>query len=133
MLELVIRAFQRGQTPESIVQSFDTLSLPDVDAIARYYLESPSAIDAYLATCDQRADAMRERLEAAGMTARDGKATQTEPSPSQTSGACIASNIRKAWPMTWVPCGHSIVQNSLIRLTDVWQVNRLAKHVTRRS
>lgn len=73
LLELVIRAFQRGQTPESIIQSFDTLSLLDVYAVVSYYLANPSAIDSYLATCDQRADAMREKLEAAGMTARVGK------------------------------------------------------------
>lgn len=73
LLELVIRAFQRGQTPEAIVQSFDTLSLPDVYAVVSYYLANPAAIDAYLATCDERADAMRNKLEAAGMTARVGK------------------------------------------------------------
>src|SRR5215203_5007069 len=28
LLELVIRAFQRGETPEGIVQSYDTRSLP---------------------------------------------------------------------------------------------------------
>ena len=33
LLELVIRAFQRGETPEGIVQSYDTLSLPDVYAV----------------------------------------------------------------------------------------------------
>lgn len=73
LLELVIRAFQRGQTPESIIQSFDTLSLLDVYAVVSYYLANPSAIDAYLTTCDQRADAMREKLEAADMTLRVGK------------------------------------------------------------
>lgn len=30
LLELVIHAFQRGATPEGIVQSCSTLSLPDV-------------------------------------------------------------------------------------------------------
>ena len=30
LLELVINAFQRGETPEGIVQSYDTLSLPDL-------------------------------------------------------------------------------------------------------
>ncbi len=33
LLELVIHAFQRGETPEGIVQSYDTLSLPDVYAV----------------------------------------------------------------------------------------------------
>src|ERR1700675_4896672 len=41
LLELVIRAFQRGETPEGIVQSYDTLSLPDVYAVVGYYLAKP--------------------------------------------------------------------------------------------
>jgi uncharacterized protein (DUF433 family) len=73
LLELVIRAFQRGQTPEGIVQSFDTLSLPDVYAVVSYYLANPATINTYLATCDQKAEAMRQKLEAAGMTGRIGK------------------------------------------------------------
>jgi uncharacterized protein (DUF433 family) len=73
LLELVIRAFQRGQTPEGIVQSFDTLSLPDVYAVVSYYLANPIPVDEYLCACDQRAEAMRQKLEAAGMTGGVGK------------------------------------------------------------
>lgn len=73
LLELVIRAFQRGQTPESIVQSYDTLSLPDVYAVVSYYLVNPAPIDAYLGACDQKAEVMRQKLEAAGMTGRVSK------------------------------------------------------------
>lgn len=73
LLELVIHAFQRGQTPEGIVQSYDTLSLPDVYAVVSYYLANPAPIDAYLRSCDQRAEAMRKKLEAVGMTGCGGK------------------------------------------------------------
>lgn len=73
LLELVIRAFQRGQTPEGIVQSYDTLSLPDVYAVVSYYLANPAPIDEYLRTCDQKAEAQRQKLEAAGMTGGVGK------------------------------------------------------------
>ena len=73
LLELVIRAFQRGQTPEAIIQSFDTLSLPDVYAVVSYYLANPKPINAYLAICEQKAKAMRQKLEAADMTGRVGK------------------------------------------------------------
>jgi uncharacterized protein (DUF433 family) len=41
LLELVIRAFQAGATPEAIVQSYDTLKLPDVYAVVSYYLSTP--------------------------------------------------------------------------------------------
>jgi uncharacterized protein (DUF433 family) len=70
LLELVIRAFQRGQTPESIVQSYDTLRLPEVYAVVSYYLANPAPVDEYLLRCDQQAHAMHRKLEAAGMSGR---------------------------------------------------------------
>jgi uncharacterized protein (DUF433 family) len=73
LLELVIRAFQRGQTPESIVQSYDTLGLSDVYAVVSYYLANPAPFDEYLRHCDEKAEAVRRKLEAAGMTGRIGK------------------------------------------------------------
>jgi uncharacterized protein (DUF433 family) len=73
LLELVIRAFQRGQTPEGIVQSYDTLSLPEVYAVVSYYMANPAAIDEYLRTCDQKAEAVRRKLDAAGMISRTSK------------------------------------------------------------
>lgn len=73
LLELVIRAFQRGQTPEAIIQSYDTLGLADVYAVVSYYLANPAPIDEYLDACDQKAGAMCQKLEAAGMTGRVNK------------------------------------------------------------
>jgi hypothetical protein len=73
LLELVIRAFQRGQTPESIVQSYDTLRLPDVYAVVSYYLANPAPVDEYLRGRDNEAEAVRHKLEAAGMTGRVSK------------------------------------------------------------
>ena len=70
LLELVIRAFQRGQTLESIVQSYDTLDLKDVYAVISYYLTNPDPFEEYLRRCDLEAEAVRSKLEAAGMTNR---------------------------------------------------------------
>src|SRR5438128_946054 len=64
LLELVIHAFQRGATPEAIVQSFDTLSLPDVYAVVSYYLADPRPIDEYLRHCDTAAEETRRKIEA---------------------------------------------------------------------
>jgi uncharacterized protein (DUF433 family) len=64
LLELVIRAFQRGETPEGIVQSYDTLSLPDVYAVVGYYLARPQPIDEYLRQRDEAAAETRRKLEA---------------------------------------------------------------------
>jgi uncharacterized protein (DUF433 family) len=64
LLELVIHAFQRGETPEGIVQSYDTLSLPDVYAVIGYYLTKPGPIDEYLRQKDEAAAETRRRIEA---------------------------------------------------------------------
>jgi uncharacterized protein (DUF433 family) len=41
LLELVLRVFQAGATPEAIVQSYDTLHLADVYAVISRYLAAP--------------------------------------------------------------------------------------------
>src|SRR5437764_8106812 len=56
LLELVIRAFQEGATPEAIVQRYSTLALPDVYAVIAYYLRHRSEIEAYLAERERKAE-----------------------------------------------------------------------------
>src|SRR5205807_6280432 len=63
LLELVIRAFQDGATPEAIVQRYSTLALPDVYAVITYYLRHRSEIEAYLAQREQKAEEVRQPLE----------------------------------------------------------------------
>jgi|SRR5579884_802934 len=63
LLELVIRAFQDGATPETIVQRYSTLSLPDVYAVITYYLNHRSEIEDYLAQREQQAEEVRQRIE----------------------------------------------------------------------
>jgi uncharacterized protein (DUF433 family) len=63
LLELVIHAFQRGQTPESIVQSYDTLNLADVYAVISFYLANPTPIDEYLRHRDASASDLRAKFE----------------------------------------------------------------------
>jgi uncharacterized protein (DUF433 family) len=63
LLELVIRAFQDGTTPESIVQRYSTLSLPDVYTVINHYLRHRSEIENYLARREQRADEVRQRIQ----------------------------------------------------------------------
>ena len=62
LLELVIRAFQDGATPEMIVQRYPTLTLSAVYAVIAYHLRHPEESRAYLARRDEQADALRERL-----------------------------------------------------------------------
>ena len=63
LLELVIRAFQDGATPEAIVQQYATTTLPDVYSVIGYYLRHRDEIDAYLAERDRMAEEVRQRIE----------------------------------------------------------------------
>src|SRR5947207_13576788 len=64
LLELVIRAYQRGASPQEIVRIYDTLLLGDVFAVIAYYLAHPEEIDEYLRRCDGEAKALRRKIEA---------------------------------------------------------------------
>lgn len=63
LLELVIRAFQDGATPETIVQRYSALALPDVYAVIAYYLRHRDEIEEYLARREREAAQVRERIE----------------------------------------------------------------------
>lgn len=63
LLELVIRAFQDGATPETIVQRYSALTLADVYAVIAYYLRHRSEVEGYLARRDQEAEKARGRIE----------------------------------------------------------------------
>lgn len=63
LLELVIRAFQHGESPEGIVRSYGTLDLADVYAVVSRYLANPAPFDDYLRQCDDQAEAVRREIE----------------------------------------------------------------------
>lgn len=63
LLELVVRAFQDGATPEAIVQRYPTLALPDVYAVIAYYLRHREEIEDYLARREKRAAQVQKRIE----------------------------------------------------------------------
>jgi len=63
LLDLVIRAFQDGATPETIVQRYSTLALRDVYAAIAYYLRHRSEVDLYLAGREEKAEEVRQRLQ----------------------------------------------------------------------
>lgn len=63
LLELVIRAFQDGATPETIVQQYSTLAMPDVYAVIAYYLRHRSEVEEYLSQREQKAEEVRQRIE----------------------------------------------------------------------
>ncbi len=62
LLELVIRAFQDGATPEAIAQRYDTLVLSDVYAVVAYYLRHRADVEAYMAAREQQADEIQQQF-----------------------------------------------------------------------
>jgi uncharacterized protein (DUF433 family) len=65
LLEIVIRAFQDGASPESIVQRYSTLALSDVYHTIGYYLRHQDVVEAYLIQREQLAEAVQQRLSGA--------------------------------------------------------------------
>src|SRR5258708_18467418 len=63
LLELVLRAFKAGATPEAIVQSYDTLKLAEVYAVVSCYLANPAPVEDYLRQCDDAAAENRRNIQ----------------------------------------------------------------------
>jgi uncharacterized protein (DUF433 family) len=64
LLELVVRAFQDGSTPESIVQRYPSVTLGDVYGVIAYYFHHKADIERYLAEREQKAGEVQRRIEA---------------------------------------------------------------------
>jgi uncharacterized protein (DUF433 family) len=62
LLETVIRAFQDGASPESIVHRYSTLSLSDVYNTIGYYLRHKDTVETYLNQREQLAQSVQQRL-----------------------------------------------------------------------
>jgi uncharacterized protein (DUF433 family) len=63
-LETVLGAYERGDTPQEIVEGFPDLSLADVHAIVAYYLRNREEVDAYMQAQDAEGDELRKKFEA---------------------------------------------------------------------
>ncbi len=62
LLELVIRAFQDGAKPESIVSAYTTLSLADVYAVIACYLRHRDEVEQYLAEREKKAEEVHAKF-----------------------------------------------------------------------
>jgi len=62
-LDVIVRAFDAGASPEEIVESFPTLALPDVYTTIAYILRRRADVDGYMATQAEKAEALREKIE----------------------------------------------------------------------
>lgn len=64
VLELVLRAHQRGASPRDIVRMYDSLSLADVYAVIGYYLHHQKELDELLERYEREAEEIRAKIEA---------------------------------------------------------------------
>ena len=62
LLELVIRAFQDGLSPESIVSRYSSLTLSDVYNAIGYYLRHQQMVETYLQEREQLAESVQARF-----------------------------------------------------------------------
>ncbi len=60
---LVVEAFRYGETPERIVEMYDTLKLADVYGAIAYYLRHKPEVEAYLEEYDRQAAEIRKKIE----------------------------------------------------------------------
>jgi uncharacterized protein (DUF433 family) len=62
LLETVIRAFQDGASPESIVHRYSSLSLSDTYNVIGYYLRHQDNVEEYLDQREQLAGSVQQKL-----------------------------------------------------------------------
>lgn len=63
LLDLVVHAFEGGATPETVVQMYPSLNLPDVYGAIAYYLRHRAKVESYLCQREERAEEVRKSIE----------------------------------------------------------------------
>lgn len=64
LLELIIDAYQKGESPDGIIEMYPTLDLCEVYAVIAYYLGHRAEVEEYLLRCDEEAADVRSKIEA---------------------------------------------------------------------
>lgn len=64
LLETLVAAFQRGDSPEEIREQYPTVSLGDIYAVLTYYVRHPNDVAAYLSEREQVGAEVRAKIEA---------------------------------------------------------------------
>jgi uncharacterized protein (DUF433 family) len=63
LLEIVIGAYLRGDSPEQIVESYDVLKLDQVYAVIAYYLRNSDEVDEYMRQVEAAGEEIRRKIE----------------------------------------------------------------------
>jgi uncharacterized protein (DUF433 family) len=64
LLDLIVEAYGRGETPEHIVQMYPTLKLDQVFLALGYYMRHRADVDTYIRRMDDQAEDLRQKWEA---------------------------------------------------------------------
>ncbi|SRR5712692_8926755 len=64
LLDVVVREFENGASPEEIARAYSTLQLADVYAAIAYYLRHKADIEGYLRTRKTEAEKLQQEIEA---------------------------------------------------------------------
>ncbi len=62
-LDILIREYEQGEDPDSIVHAYPVLKLEDVYAVIAYYLRHKAEVEAYLRQREGEAEALRREIE----------------------------------------------------------------------
>jgi uncharacterized protein (DUF433 family) len=62
-LDTLVSAFKRGESAESIHESYDTVALVDVYAVLAYYLRHRAEVEAYLTEQEREGDEIQAFIE----------------------------------------------------------------------
>lgn len=63
LIDLIVHAYQRGETPEHIIQMYPTLTLDQVYLAIGYYLRHREKVDHYIHAMDAEAERLRREWE----------------------------------------------------------------------
>jgi uncharacterized protein (DUF433 family) len=63
LLDLIVEAYGRGETPEHIVQMYPTLKLDQVFLALGYYMRHRADVDTYIRRMDDQAEDLRQKWE----------------------------------------------------------------------
>jgi uncharacterized protein (DUF433 family) len=64
LLDLIVEAYRRGETPEHIIQMYPTLTLDKIYLAIGYYLRHRDTVDDYIRRMDEEAERLRHEWEA---------------------------------------------------------------------
>lgn len=63
LVDLIIRGFQDGATPETLFQRYPTATLADIYAVIAYYLRHTEEVEAYLVAQEHRSKDIQQKIE----------------------------------------------------------------------